>query len=99
MKRLGAHLLKGVGVVACVCAPAYAGEPMVSVVNHVFAKTITANQPGEDLADPSVLKRGEKLYLWLEIQVNSAGHKYLKSIGKLPVYVRWGRDGWLTDAP
>jgi hypothetical protein len=81
------------------CLNATASEPLVSVVNHAFSKTVMANQPGENLPDPVSLKRGERLYLWLEIQVNPAGRKYLKTIGKLPVYIRWGRDGWLTDPP
>lgn len=74
-------------------------ESMVSVVRHSFCKDVANLEPVVPISDPAALKPGERLHLWLEIQVNRAGLKYLRALGKLPVYLRWGRDGWLTDPP
>lgn len=74
-------------------------ESMVSVVRHSFCKDVANLEPVVPIGDPAALKPGERLHLWLEIQINRAGLKYLRALGKLPVYLRWGRDGWLTDPP
>jgi hypothetical protein len=74
-------------------------EPMVSVVEHAFCKDIANLGPTNIVSDSVSLRPGERLHLWVEVQINRAGLKYLKALGKLPVYVRWGRDGWLTDPP
>lgn len=74
-------------------------EPMVSVARHSFCADISNLDPVTRLGDRATLRRGESLHLWLEIEINRAGLKYLRALGKLPVYVRWGRDGWLTDPP
>ena len=76
-----------------------AAEAMVTVLDFAFCKKVVDLMPVEPIVDPAVLKAGEKLHLWLDIQINSTGMRYLRSIGKLPVYLRWGRDGWLTDPP
>lgn len=92
---VGAALLFACTVLS---VPIYA-ESMVSVVSYSFARRIENLEPRDPVRDPAILKPGENLHLWLEIQVNHAGLKYLRALGKLPVYIRWGRDGWLTDPP
>ena len=74
-------------------------DSMVSVARYSFCRNVINLEPSEIISDPAQLKRGESLHLWLEIQINRGGLKYLRALGKLPVYVRWGRDGWLTDPP
>lgn len=90
--RIGPALLLGL-----LSAPALHAETMVSVVRHAFCTGIVNLEPAGAVSEPAQLKPGERLHLWLEIQINKAGLKYLRALGKLPVYVRWGRDGWLTD--
>lgn len=76
---------------------AAAAEPMVSVVDYSFCRSVMNLEPVGALVDPAELQKGERLHLWLNIQINKSGLRYLRSLGKLPVYLRWGRDGWLTD--
>lgn len=90
--RIGLALLCGL-----LFAPTLHAETMVSVVRHAFCTGIVNLEPAGAVNDPARLKTGERLHLWLEIRINKAGLKYLRALGKLPVYVRWGRDGWLTD--
>lgn len=74
-------------------------DSLVSISRHTFCRKVVNLEAADVVSDPAQLKPGESLHLWLEIQINRAGLKYLRAIGKLPVYVRWGRDGWLTDPP
>lgn len=84
-------------LVCCfVTEPAWA-DSLVSIARYSFCRKVVNLEAADVVSDPAQLKPGESLHLWLEIQINRTGLKYLRSIGKLPVYVRWGRDGWLTD--
>ena len=70
---------------------------MVSVVQYTYCLSISDLAPVNPVTDPAKLRTGEKLNIWLEIRVNPSGLRYLRALGKLPIIVRWGRNGWLTD--
>ncbi len=75
------------------------GEAMISIVRYAFCEQVSNLNALGEFADPAELGSGQHLNLWLEIRVNRQGVKHLNALKKLPIYARWGRNGWLTDPP
>ena len=74
-------------------------DAMFSITRYEFCRNVVDHQPKQPHADPAIVKTGETLYLWMEIAVNKAGLRYLKSFGRLPVLVAWGKEGHLVMKP
>jgi hypothetical protein len=74
---------------------AIGAEPLFSVKSYEFCRDVVDNVPRGPYENPTQIRKKEKLWIWLEISVNQQGHRFLKKLGKFPVYVTWGKDGWL----
>jgi hypothetical protein len=74
---------------------AIAAEPLFSIKSYEFCRDVVNNVPRRPYENPDQIKKNEKLWIWLEISVSRQGHRFLKNLSKFPVYVVWGKDGWL----
>jgi hypothetical protein len=74
-------------------------EAMFTVTRYAFCRSVVDHEAKQVYSDPADVKPGETLYLWMEIAVNELGLKYLKSFGRLPVFVAWGKDKHLVMKP
>ena len=72
-----------------------AAEPLFSVKSYEFCRDVVNNVPQRPYENPTEIRKNEKLWIWLEISVSPQGHRFLRNLSKFPVYVAWGKDGWL----
>ncbi len=70
-------------------------ESLFSVKSYEFCRDVVNNVPLRPYENPAQFRKEEALWIWLEIAVNPNGYRFLKSLRKFPVYVTWGKDGWL----
>lgn len=70
-------------------------EPLFNVKAFQFCRNVVDNVPLRPYENPTRIEKNESLWIWLEITVNEQGYRFLKNLGKLPIYVTWGKDGWL----
>jgi hypothetical protein len=75
---------------------AIGAEPLFSIKSYKFCRDVVDNLPCRPYENPTQISKKEKLWIWLEISINQSGFRFLRNMRKFPIYVTWGKDGWLV---
>lgn len=71
-------------------------DSLFVVKQYRFCRNVANLVPVGPYENPTDIENDESLWIWMEISVNQNGYLFLRRLGKLPVYVTWGKDGWLA---
>jgi len=72
-------------------------QPLFEVERESFCRLIREREPVDSLARIAQIKRGEGVFLWMEVKAGERALTMLEAKGQMPVYHAWASEKWITD--
>jgi hypothetical protein len=72
-------------------------QPLFEVERESFCKVIREREPVDSFTGPAEIKRGEGVFLWMEIKAGERALTMLEAKGQMPIYHAWASEKWVTD--
>lgn len=70
-------------------------DALFTVKEYSYCGNVKDLVPVDPYENPAEIRKGNPLWIWMEIDINRYGYAYLKRFGKFPVHAAWGKDGRL----
>lgn len=81
-----------------VIIPAYGNsQPLFEVGRESFCKTIHEREPADPFTGIAEIKKGEGVFLWMEIKAGERALTMLEAKGQMSLYHAWASEKWVTD--
>jgi hypothetical protein len=72
-------------------------QPLFEVERESFCKVIREREPADSFAGVAELRKGEGVFLWMEIKAGERALTMLEAKGQIPIYHAWASEKWITD--
>jgi hypothetical protein len=72
-------------------------QPLFEVGRESFCKTIHEREPVDPFTDIAEIKKGEGVFLWMEIKAGERALTMLEAKGQMSLYHAWASEKWVTD--
>jgi hypothetical protein len=72
-------------------------QPLFEVERESFCRVIREREPVEGLAGTAEIRRGEGVFLWMEVKAGERALTMLQAKGQMPIYHAWASEQWITD--
>jgi hypothetical protein len=81
-----------------VIIPAYANaQPLFEVERESFCKGVQGHEPMNSFSGVAEIKKGEDVFLWMEIKAGERALTMLEAKGQMPIYHAWVSEKGVTD--
>jgi hypothetical protein len=81
-----------------VIIPAYGNsQPLFDVERESFCKTIHGREPVDPFTGIAEIKKGEGIFLWMEIRAGERALTMLEAKGQMPIYHAWASEKGVAD--
>jgi hypothetical protein len=81
-----------------VIIPAYGNsQPLFEVERESFCKTIHEREPVDPFTGIAEIKKGEGIFLWMEIKAGERALTMLEAKGQMPIYHAWASEKGIAD--
>ena len=72
-------------------------QPLFEVERESFCKVIREREPIDPFTGFAEIKKGEGVFLWMEIKAGERALTMLEAKGQMPIYHAWASEKWVTD--
>ncbi len=72
-------------------------QPLFEVGRESFCKTIHEREPVDPFTGIAEIKKGEGVFLWMEIKAGERALTMLEAKGQMSLYHAWASEKWVTD--
>jgi hypothetical protein len=72
-------------------------QPLFEVERESFCKAIREREPVDSFAGSAEIKRGEGVFLWMEMKAGERALTMLEAKGQMSIYHAWASEKWITD--
>ena len=72
-------------------------QPLFEVERESFCKVIREREPIDPFTGFAEIKKGEGVFLWMEIKAGERALTMLEAKGQMPLYHAWASEKWVTD--
>jgi hypothetical protein len=72
-------------------------QPLFEVERESFCKGILEREPVDPFTGVAEIKKGEGVFLWMEIKAGERALTMLEAKGQMPIYHAWASERWVTD--
>jgi len=72
-------------------------QPLFEVERESFCKTIHEREPVDPFTDIAEIKKGEGIFLWMEIKAGERALTMLEAKGQMPIYHAWASEKGVAD--
>ena len=81
-----------------VIIPAYGNaQPLFEVERESFCKGVQGHEPMNSFSGVAEIKKGEDVFLWMEIKAGERALTMLEAKGQMPIYHAWASEKGVTD--
>ena len=81
-----------------VIIPAYGNaQPLFEVERESFCKVIREREPVDPFTGIAEIRRGEGIFLWMEIKAGERALTMLEARGQMPIYHAWASEKRVAD--
>jgi hypothetical protein len=72
-------------------------QPLFEVERESFCKVIHEREAADPFTGVAEMKKGEGVFLWMEIKAGERALTMLEAKGQMPIYHAWASEKWITD--
>jgi hypothetical protein len=72
-------------------------QPLFEVERESFCRVIREREPGDSFTGVAEIRKGEEVFLWMEIKAGERALTMLAAKGKMSIYHAWVSEKWVTD--
>lgn len=72
-------------------------QPLFEVERESFCKVVEKHEPRNPFSDVAEIKKGEGVFLWMEIRAAERAMTMLEAKGQMPIYHAWASEKGVTD--
>ena len=72
-------------------------QPLFEVERESFCKVIREREPVDPFTGIAEFRKGEGVFLWMEIRAGERALTMLEAKGRMPIYHAWASEKWVTD--
>jgi hypothetical protein len=72
-------------------------QPLFEVERESFCKVIREREPVDPFTGMVEIRKGEGLFLWMEMKAAERALTMLEAKGQMPIYHAWASEKWITD--
>ncbi len=72
-------------------------QPLFEVERESFCKGVREWEPADPLTGTAEIKKGEGVFLWMEIKAGERALTMLEAKGQMPIYHAWASEKGVTD--
>lgn len=72
-------------------------QPLFEVQRDSFCRSIQKNEPADPFSGVAEIKKGEAVFLWMEIRAGERVLTMLDAKGEMPVFHAWASEVGITD--
>jgi hypothetical protein len=72
-------------------------QPLFEVERESYCRGVQGHEPMDPFSDVAEIKKGEGVFLWMEIKAGERALTMLEAKGQMPIYHAWGSEKWVTD--
>jgi hypothetical protein len=72
-------------------------QPLFEVERESFCKVIREREPEGSFTGVAEIKKGEGVFLWMEVKAGERALTMLEAKGQMPIYHAWASQKWITD--
>ncbi len=72
-------------------------QPLFEVERESFCKGVREREPVDPLTTIAEIRKGEGVFLWMEIKAGERALTMLEAKGQMPIYHAWASETWVTD--
>jgi hypothetical protein len=72
-------------------------QPLFEVERESFCKGIREREPVDSFTGIAEIRKGEGVFLWMEIKAGERALTMLEAKGQMPLYHAWASQKWITD--
>lgn len=73
------------------------GQPLFEVERESFCRVIREREPVDSFAGIAAIRKGEGVFLWMEMKAGERALTMLEAKGQMPIYHAWASEKWITD--
>lgn len=78
-------------------APCAWSQPLFEVQRAAFCKEVKEHEPVDTYGESAEIRRGEKVFLWMDIKVDRRGLRMLEAKGEMTIYHGWAFRGQIVE--
>lgn len=72
-------------------------QPLFEVERESFCKVIGEREPVDPFTGVAEIRKGEGVFLWIEIKAGERALTMLEAKGQMSIYHAWASEKWVTD--
>jgi hypothetical protein len=72
-------------------------QPLFEVEREAFCREVRDHEPQHPFSDLAEVRKGEGLFLWMEIRAGERALTMLEAKGELPIYHAWASEAGVID--
>ena len=72
-------------------------QPLFEVERESFCKGVQGREPMDPFSGVAEIKKGEGVFLWMEIRAGERALTMLEAKGQMSIYHAWASEKWVTD--
>ena len=72
-------------------------QPLFEVERESFCKVIREREPIDSFTGIAEIRKGEGVFLWMEMKAGERALTMLEAKGQMPIYHAWASEKWVTD--
>ncbi|MCJ7803619.1 MAG: hypothetical protein MUP18_03375 [Desulfobacterales bacterium] len=72
-------------------------QPLFEVERESFCKGVQGREPMNPFSGVAEIKKGESVFLWMEIRAGERALTMLEAKGQMSIYHAWASEKWVTD--
>ncbi len=84
-------------IVFLIAIPHGNAQPLFEVERESFCKVIREREPVDPFTGIAEIKKGEGIFLWMEIKVGERALTMLEAKGQMPIYHAWASEKRVAD--
>jgi hypothetical protein len=84
-------------VVLHILVPHANAQPLFEVERESFCKGVQGHEPMNSFSGVAEIKKGEDVFLWMEIKAGERALTMLEAKGQMPIYHAWASEKGVTD--
>jgi len=72
-------------------------QPLFEAERESFCKGVQGREPMNPFSGVAEIKKGESVFLWMEIRAGERALTMLEAKGQMSIYHAWASEKWVTD--
>src|SRR4030042_6424133 len=72
-------------------------QPLFEVERESFCKSVEGREPMDPFSGVAEIKKGESVFLWMEIRAGERALTMLEAKGQMSIYHAWASEKGVTD--